>query len=163
MAVVFTTLGVGLIVLGLALRETTKPHRDSLSAMFVPAAAIVAGLAAIVSGLFRTGVTATSEVIHSRASALATCSIVALALAYAWPAARRRRGQAPDPVGMTLAGSAAGVAVLSPLLHETRWTGLSQRLLWTLLLGWLLWTAWHIPSPMASAATRDPTKEKPPP
>ncbi len=151
MALVFSSLGVGLIFLGVAFRATMRSDRH-LVTVLIPAAAFVAGIAAIVSGIFRTGVSATSEVIHSRASALATCAIVAIALAYSWPAMRKRVGAAPDPVGMALAAIAAGAALLSPLLHETRWTGISQRLLWFLLFAWLLWTAWHLPTDRESPA-----------
>jgi hypothetical protein len=153
MAVVFGALGAGLIALGMAMRATTRPDRNPIISM-VPATAFVAGTGAIVSGVFKTGVSVTSEVIHSRASALATLSIVALALVYSWPATRRRLGGAPDPVGFVLAASAAGMALLSPFLHDTRWTGLSQRVLWTLLLSWLLWTAWRLPRHLGAAAAR---------
>ena len=73
MALVFGSLGVGLISLGVAFRATMRSDRHLITVL-IPAAAFVAGIAAIVSGIFRTGVSATSEVIHSRASALATCS-----------------------------------------------------------------------------------------
>lgn len=153
MTVVFAALAGGLLAVGVALRATTSDQ--DLIALMVPAAAFVAAIAAIISGIFRTGVSSTSEVIHSRASALATCSTVALALASSWPPARRRLGRPRDLVGMALAGTAACVALLSPLLHETRWTGLGQRVLWSLLLAWLLWTVGHGPARRGAGAVRD--------
>ena len=154
MTVVFGTLGGGLVALGVALRATMRADRNTWT-LIIPAAAYVAGIAAILSGAFRTEVSATSELIHSRASAIATVSIVALALMYSWPAVRRRVGVAPDPVAMTLAAAGASAALLSPLLHETRITGLSQRLLWSMLFAWLFWTARRIPHRGETAAVRE--------
>ena len=39
--------------------------------------------------------------------------------------------------------SAAALAVMSPVRHHTRWTGLNQRLLWIVLITWLLRAAWE--------------------
>ncbi len=39
---------------------------------------------------------------------------------------------------------AAVLGALSPLLHHSSWTGMSQRLLWLALLAWLLVTAWQL-------------------
>lgn len=46
------------------------------------------------------------------------------------------------PGGKRIAQCAA-LAVMSPVWHHTRWTGLSQRLLWIALIAWLLRTVWQ--------------------
>lgn len=137
MTAVFVALGLALVALGVVL--WSDPSRGTV-ARTVPVAAFVAGVGALVSGLFRTGISGTSEALHSRASGLATVAIVVMAAVSAWPSVRR--GDASrDRVAVGLAAAAVVLALLSPLLHETRWTGLSQRLLWAVLLAWLLWTA----------------------
>jgi hypothetical membrane protein len=142
MTLAFVALGCALVALGVALRAGRDMDRIT---WIISATAFLAGLGTIVSGVFRTGTSQADEVIHSRASALATVAIVALALAYSIRVARRQTGATRDPVGTGLALAAAALAVLSPLLHATRWTGLNQRVLWTVLLAWLLWAAWHRP------------------
>lgn len=93
-----------------------------------------------------TGGSATSETIHSRASAFATIAIVILALAYATPIALPQRPVVSDPVGKALAVVAVVLVGISTLLHETRWTGLGQRALWLVLIIWLVRTTWQEPS-----------------
>ncbi|MGH2734616.1 MAG: DUF998 domain-containing protein [Actinomycetota bacterium] len=141
MAVAFVALGCGLVALAVAL--WAERGQGSIYSWTVPGAALAAGVGAIVSGAFRTGISHASEVVHSRASALATVALVALALLYSLPAARRPG--AVHTLGTGLALIASGLAAISPLLHETRWTGLSQRLLWIALLAWLLWVTRHRP------------------
>lgn len=143
MIAAFAALGCGLLSLGLLLRNRTGTDAVARS---IPAAALVAGVGMIASGAFKTGVSSASESIHSRASGLATVAVVAMALAYSLPRSRRRAATFHDVAGAGLALGAAGLAAVSPLLHDTRWTGLSQRLLWAALIFWLLWAAWHIPS-----------------
>jgi hypothetical protein len=51
-----------------------------------------------------------------------------------------------------LASAAIVFGAISRILHETDWTGLSQRLLWLTLMGWLLVTVWQLarqPTPHA--------------
>ena len=139
MALAFAALGCGLIALGVSLRS--ERPREPL-AWTIPATAFLAGGGAIISGMFRTGVSDTSEIVHSRASAVATLALVVLCLVYSTRALLRSAAH-PDYVGTTLALIAATLAAISPLLHETRWTGLSQRLLWIALIAWLLRTAKH--------------------
>jgi hypothetical protein len=142
MSAAFFALGSGLIALGVALGAESRPRGI---AWIMSATAVLAGAGALVSGAFRTGVSHASEVIHSRASALATVAIVALALAYSKAAVGHRPRGAHDPAGAVLALIAAALAALSPLLHDTRWSGLGQRLLWIALLTWLLRAAWQLP------------------
>jgi hypothetical protein len=103
--------------------------------------ALLAAVGTILSGVFRTGASVLSEAIHSRASAIAVVALVVLA--YSVSLARRRPSAASDPVGAGLAVTAAALAVMSPVWHHTRWTGLSQRLLWITLITWLLRAAWE--------------------
>ena len=55
-----------------------------------------------------------------------------------------------------LAAAAAVLGALSPALHRSSWTGISQRLLWLTLLTWLLVTAWRL-TPLARPDVRDPS------
>jgi Protein of unknown function (DUF998) len=112
-------------------------------ARIILATALLAAVGTILSGVFRTGASDISEAIHRRASAIAVVAVVALALAYSVSLARRRPSAASDPVGAGLAVTAAALAVMSPVWHHTRWTGLSQRLLWITLITWLLRAAWE--------------------
>ena len=149
----FFTLGAGMIVLGLAMRLDGMVRGWSGIA---PLAVIAAGCGMVVSGLFPTdpaGAPTTTERVHSLASGSATVLTIAAAGISSLLArdGRPRRG-----IGATgvLAGAAIGLGALSPILHETRWAGLSQRLLWLTLLGWLLVTAWQ-PAPRTNpGATR---------
>jgi hypothetical protein len=145
MTVCFVALGCGLVGLGVTLWR----ERDSLrrrAVWIIPVSAVLAGAGMIISGAFKTGVSEGSEIIHSRASALATIAIVVLALTYSILAARRP--VAIHPIGFGLAVAAAALTAVSPLLHETRWTGLNQRVLWVTLLAWLLWAALQRPKPV---------------
>jgi hypothetical protein len=140
MTAAFVALGCGLIALGVALRSDRGSK--GLAGRAVPVAAFSAGVGAIVSAAFKTGVSQFGEAVHSRASALATVALVALALFYSLGGARRGDGAR---LGIVLSLLVGVLAALSSVLHETSWTGLSQRLLWIALLGWLLWVARHRP------------------
>lgn len=150
MAGAFLTLGCGLIALGVLLRPE---RQESPIAWTISTLAFLAGTGTIVSGIFRTNVSDTSELVHSRASALASVTLVVLCLAYSIRAAHHRSGATRDTAGTVLALTAAILAAISPLLHDTRWTGLSQRLLWIALLAWLLRAAWNHPSALRSEAS----------
>ena len=140
MTAAFVALGCGLAALGVLLRAGTGSGAVGRA---IPATALLAGAGMVLSGAFRTGESVASEVIHSRASGLATVAVVAMALAYSLPRSRPGRTAAThDLVGAGLALTAAALATLSPFFHDTRWTGLSQRLLWTAAMIWLLWAAW---------------------
>jgi hypothetical protein len=148
---VAVAVGGGLIVLGVLLRSE-RPEDPVV--WTIPALSFLAGVGSFVSGIFRTNVSDTGEFVHSRASAMATLALVVLCLAYSIRAALHKPDAAPDTRGTTLAQTAATLAAISPLLLDTRWTGLSQRLLWIALLAWLLRTAWHHPSLRKSEAWR---------
>jgi hypothetical protein len=153
MTAAFVTLGFGMVALGLLLR--TSADARALSRL-IPIAAVLAGVGMIFSGLFRTGVSPMSEAIHSRASGIATVLAVAIALAYSLPRSRRAALRR-DIVGAGLALAAATLAAVSPLLHDTHWTGLSQRTLWLVVMAWLLWAAWHPPYRSKEEALRPET------
>jgi hypothetical protein len=101
-------------------------------------AAFFAAGGTIVSAIFRTGISQATELIHSRASALAVLAVLVLTAAYTVALARHRMSAAASPVTISLALVATALAAVAPVLHDTRWTGLSQRLLWAALLIWLL-------------------------
>lgn len=128
MLVAFCALGAGLLALAAALA------RERPRAVAVLAAAAAVGM--VVSGLVPTepGATTAAELVHSRASALAT---LALLVAAAW----RSLAHPQHPLAGGLAVAAVGLGLASPLLHDSPVTGLSQRALWAVLLAWLLVTA----------------------
>jgi hypothetical membrane protein len=139
----FVALGGGLLAMGVTLRTGRRTDKWALG---VSALAFIAGAGTILSGIFPTGASDSEESIHSPASALAVVAVVALALAHSILSAHRRPWRTPDSTGTTLALIALALAALSPLLHNTRWTGLSQRVLWIVLLSWLLRANWPRPA-----------------
>jgi hypothetical protein len=139
MTTAFLTLGVGLVTLGIVLRTRIDESRVK---WISPLAALLAGLGMVVAGVFRTGGSENRELIHSRASALGTVAIVILVLAFTFLSGRQK--SISDPTGIALAIICTAFVVLSSFLHETRWSGLSQRILWLALLIWLFRTAWRL-------------------
>jgi di/tricarboxylate transporter len=152
MTVSFFTLGAGMVVLGLAMRLAGTTHGRS---RMVRLAVMAAGCGMVVSGLYPTdpaGAPTTTERVHSLASGSATLALIGAAAVSSLRLFPRRPRRAIGPAGV-LACAAVGLGALSPVLHETDWTGLSQRLLWLTLMGWLLVTAWQLaPQPSADAA-----------
>jgi hypothetical protein len=142
MTMAFLALGCGLMGLGVILWA----GRRGGVAWAVLATASLAAAGTILSGAFRTAGSDTSEAVHSRASAVAVIAVVALTLLYSIPIGRHRPGSRADPVGAGLALLAAALALVSPVLHQTTWTGLSQRLLWITVTTWLLRAAWRATS-----------------
>ena len=140
MTLAFVALSIGLSALGFVLWAGRKP--DMIAWTFL-ATALLAATGTILSAMFPTGASEMSETIHSRASATGILALVALALVYLLSSLRDPLGSYPDRVGIGLAGAAAVLAAISPLLHHSRWTGLGQRLLWASLIAWLLKTAWE--------------------
>ena len=139
MATAFVALACGITALGIGIWAWRGGDRR---AWIILSTALLASVGTILSALFRTGASDISETIHSRSSAVAVVSVVALALTHSAPFARDKYGASSDPVGAGIALTAAALVVISPLLHHTRWTGLSQRLLWIAVTTWLLRTAW---------------------
>ncbi len=141
----FVTLGAGAVALGLGLAFTGMTTGWS---RVVPLATIVAGCGLIVSGLFPTdpaGAPTSTETIHSLASGSASMALITAAVAWALVAGAHRPPRSIGPATV-LAGAAVGFGAISPFLHGSKWTGLSQRLLWLTLTVWLLLTAWQLRS-----------------
>jgi hypothetical protein len=139
-------LGAGVVVLGLAMGATGTLNGWS---RLIPLAVVAAGCGLVVSGLYPTdpvGAPTATEKIHSVASGAASVALIGAAVASCLLA---RAGRPRRPVGAAgvLAGVALALGAVSPAVHETRWTGLSQRLLWLTLMVWLLLTAWQLRSP----------------
>jgi len=137
MTVAFVSIGAGLLALASPLARA-----GGRCSRLVPAAVVAAGAGMVVAGMYRTdpsrsGVTA--DAVHSRASAFATLALIGAALA--WSVVRARRWD----ITTSLAVLAAVLGAASPFLHRSRWTGLSQRMLWLTLLAWLIMTAWRLP------------------
>ena len=63
--------------------------------------------------------------------------------AAAWTLIASRR-----PAPAVLARAAVLLGAVSPALHRSRWTGLSQRLLWLTLLAWAVVAAGEAGSPL---------------
>ena len=80
----------------------------------------------MLAGLFPAG---TDDRWHSPASTVATLAVAA-AVALDALVARGRYRRGP---GRTLAAIVALLVVISPVLHDTAWSGLGQRLLWAVL------------------------------
>ena len=77
MTAAFITLGCGVMALGIA--RWAERRRDK-SAWVILATAMLAAVAMILSGVFKTGASDFSEAIHSLASAIAVIAVVVLAL-----------------------------------------------------------------------------------
>jgi hypothetical protein len=137
MAAAFIALACGITALGIGIWAWRGGGRRS---WVILSTALLASVGTILSALFRTGASDISEAIHSRASAVAVVSVVALALIHSALLARDKFGDTSDPVGAGIALTAAALVVISPVLHHTPWTGLSQRLLWIAITVWLLRT-----------------------
>jgi hypothetical protein len=139
----FFALGAGMVVLGLAMRQTASSGRWS---HVVRLALVVAGFGMVLSGVYPTdpgGAPTTNERVHSLASGAASVALigaVALAALVPWSRVPRRATGA----GGLLAFIVLILGVASPILHDTDWTGLSQRLLWAALMAWLLVNAWKL-------------------
>jgi hypothetical protein len=168
MAASFITLGAGVVVLGLAMASTGLMAGWS---RIVPLFVVVSGVGLIVSGFFPTdpvGAPTTTEKIHSLASGSASLALIAAAVACGLLARAREPGSQIGPAGW-LAGLALVLGAISPVLHDSRWTGLSQRLLWLTLTAWLFVTAWQLrpgqpagprPAPVEVPGRRDATIDR---
>lgn len=134
MTTAFVTIGAGLFALVWPLMVVGGRWSRA-----VPLAIGAAGVGMVVSAIYRTDPVrsgSTADTIHSQASALATMALIAAALA--WSVLRRPRWRP----GVALALTAAAFGAVSPLVHRSAWTGASQRMLWLVLLVWLVVTAW---------------------
>jgi Protein of unknown function (DUF998) len=152
MTVSFFTLGAGMVVLGLGMRFAAPTNGWF---QLVALAVIAAGCGMVLSGLYPTdpaGAPNTTERVHSLASGSATVTLIAAAVTSSVRSLTQRPRRAMGLAGM-LACAAIVLGAVSPVLHETDWAGLSQRLLWLTLMGWLLVTAWQLArQPIADTA-----------
>jgi hypothetical protein len=136
MTAAFVCVGAGLLTLSGAIVGADR----RLISRVVAAAVGVAGVGMVLSGLYRTeasGQGATAGAVHSAASGMATLALIGAAVV--WTAVGPRRA-AP----VLLAAMAVVLGAVSPALHRSRWSGLSQRLLWLTLLGWAVIAAWEL-------------------
>jgi hypothetical protein len=136
MTAAFVCVGAGLLTLAGAIIAADRPWRCRVVAVAVG----LAGVGMVVSGLFRTDAARsgeTADAVHSTASGVATLALIGAAVS--WTAAGSRRA-----IPVVLAAIAALLGAVSPALHRSRWTGLSQRLLWLTLLAWAVVAAWEL-------------------
>jgi hypothetical protein len=133
MTAAFVCVGAGLLTLAGAIVAAERPWVRRLVAVAVG----IAGVGMVVSGLYRTDAVrsgATADAVHSTASGVATLALIGATVS--WTAFGSRRA-AP----LLLAAIAVVLGATSPALHRSRWTGLSQRLLWLTLLMWAVLAA----------------------
>jgi Protein of unknown function (DUF998) len=102
----------------------------------VPAALLVAVVALVLSAVYRLDATDhTERAIHRWASGTAAAAVVVAAVGWSVAGAGRarpwRRG-----IDRLIALLALGLAMLSPILHDTFLTGIHQRLVWAALIAW---------------------------
>lgn len=136
MTIAFFAMGCALMALSLqvgASADSTGARR-----LMAPLTAL-AGVGLILSGIFKTATgSPLVEIIHSRASATSVLALTAAAVA----SSTRRSGAAARVVTVV-----AVVAVaISPILHDTPWSGIGQRAVWLALAAWTLITAWQLPT-----------------
>jgi hypothetical protein len=150
MTATFACVGASLLMLAGAI---VVADRRLLSSVAVVAIAL-AGVGMIMSGLYRTDASrsgATADAVHSAASGLATLALIGAAAFWTTVASRR-----PAPVA--LAATAVALGAVSPALHRTRWTGLSQRLLWLTLLTWVIVAALELTRRVDPSNQPDPAR-----
>jgi hypothetical protein len=142
MATAFVCLGAGVLALAWPLARAAG-RRSRLVLVVVTAS----GVGMVISGIFRTdpersGVT--TDAIHSYASAISTMALIGTALLCS--VGRRALTPRLPRITVVLAVLGAILGALSPFLHHSSWTGISQRLLWLTLLAWLIITALRLPA-----------------
>jgi hypothetical protein len=150
MTAAFVSIGAGMLALAAAVAQQ-RERRSRAVALAIAAA----GLGMVAAGIWRTDadrVGVTTDAIHSRASAVATLVLIVAALAWSAVPLWRGPGRGID-LAAVLAVVAALFGAVSPALHRSSWTGVSQRLLWLSLLAWLILTAWQLRPRFAGAVT----------
>jgi hypothetical protein len=136
MTAAFVCVGVSLLTLAGAIVDEDR----RVCALVAAAAVGIAGLGMIVSGMYRTDASrsgTTADALHSAASGLATLALIGAAVLWTAVASRRT---AP----VVLATMCVALGAVSPALHRSRWTGLSQRMLWLTLLAWVVVAAFGL-------------------
>jgi hypothetical membrane protein len=150
MAVAFAVLAASMLVLAPIVAATGRTPRRRRA---IQAAMVVAAVGLAAAGIFRTGVSRASlraserfssvrqagtlsDDLHGLTSSAATIALVVAAVLSG------RRG---------IAALAAALLVTSPLLHRTAVAGLDQRVLWAVVLTWVLTSA-RIPDRLSSSS-----------
>ena len=126
MAVAFAVLAASMLVLAPIVAATGRTPRRRRA---IRAAMVVAAVGLAAAGIFRTGAREAgtlSDDLHGLTSSAATIALVVAAVLSG------RRG---------IAALAAVLLVTSPLLHRTAVAGLDQRVLWAVVLAWVLTSA----------------------
>lgn len=141
-----SVMTVGFFAIGAALVALAWPVAASRGrwSRAVAAAFAVAGAGMVISGIYptdpgRSGPAADNA--HSRASLVATLALLGAALV--WSLLQERPRWRLD-ISSALAVAATLLAAISPLLHHSMITGISQRLLWLTLLTWVAVAAWRL-------------------
>jgi hypothetical protein len=157
MTLAFIALGIGMLMLAAALHSQRERRRVPWS---VQVGVAVAGAGMVISGFVATdpgSANSMREAIHSLASGLASVTLVGTALV--WLVGGRWRTPVdywqPSRPGAACAVVAAALAVVSPWLHRSSWTGLSQRSLWVALLCWLFAVVWSLRSAATTHVSDD--------
>jgi hypothetical protein len=151
MTAAFVCVGASLLMLAGAIVGTDRRS----FARLVAAAVGLAGVGMVVSGMYRTDASrsgTTADALHSAASGLATLALIGSAVS--WTAFGSRRAA---PAVLATVGLALGA--VSPALHRSRWSGLSQRLLWLTLLAWVVVAAFELTRRIAPS--NRPTRAEP--
>jgi hypothetical protein len=139
MTLAFVLTGSGLLMAGALFIRT--------GATIAGVAMALAGIAMLVSGVFPTepGANTTTESLHSTFSAMATFLIVAASLVWSFMSPRSTQ------VTRVLALTGPVLLVASFLLHDTAVSGVSQRILWMVLIGWTIVATLASPSDSVTA------------
>jgi hypothetical membrane protein len=142
MTAVFYAMGLALVTLSLQLGASQATGATRLVAGLIA----VAGAGLMLSGIFETGSgSELTELVHSRASGTAVLSLTVAAVLHAThPAFDDIRRW--DTAVRIIVGVAVVAVLISPILHDTRWSGIGQRFVWLALTAWLLVTAWQLPA-----------------
>ena len=138
MVAAFLGMAAGLVALAVAV---AVHRRSGVVPLVVRRGLEFAAVGLLLSAVFPTGASPAQEIVHSRASAVATVTLTVVAVLWSvWSPASADR----DTGQRAMAAGVAVMALASPLLHDTPLTGLGQRLLWALLGMWLAGAAWRL-------------------
>jgi hypothetical protein len=140
MAAAFVALAVGLAGLGVALAARVEP---AVPGPVLVAAGLVGASGAALSAAYRAGAPRGGDQVHSWASLLLVLGVLVIAGGTSFASSRRgARRRAADRLGARLVTTGAVLVVPSTALQHTVVGGATQRLLWLVLVAWLLRAAW---------------------
>jgi membrane-associated phospholipid phosphatase len=149
----FICIGSGLLMLAWAILQSRSRGRWRMA---MPSLVAIAGAGMILSGFYDTDPGRSGEAadaVHSVASGGASLALIASALMWSVIPARSWRSCRPDAAA-ALAIAATVLGALSPMLHRSALTGVSQRLLWLTLVMWAMLVARRLvatPAPCGDA------------